>query len=509
LQTLPLWITSLNLKSTTAMRKIVLVCFVLVLWAGYCTAQIQLPDTATLRGALLGPAQFASIALKNAPAGKLDKWYSLPSPSDEKVTEVSIACDNSEMVIFYREPDYSLNLDKGPVKKWNGRGWDGFAGATNQCHYPDIDIADGIVVATWYDDSYDYGYGTNINGPWVSMFGTYLNKQWYPRASMAMGLPYMSFICRYSDGMPSSYLMLHVKHIVGPGDDIELNGGWRFIYNDVGMKTDITGDENAWYCVYSQQGYLLVDKGSIEDGASVYTDLGDGFRMGADATAHNPEIVLSSGMPVVAWLENSGTEVYIAKWNGEWELIGSATLTEGSASRIRMESKSTQFSSTLYVMYTIDNAENNISLNSFDGSNWYTYPSVQDVSNSTISSADIALYKGEPVVAYTQDGKLRVKVYSGDNPISGEIEISGKQEIKCYPNPMNEYFTVDLGRSYSGLRYDIVSITGTRMVRKEVGSAASIRGSLDAPPGLYLVEVFSENRRIARLKVIKSAHRGE
>jgi len=486
------------------MKKTICSFFMLVLWAGYCTAQIHLPDAHPVQNGLLTPGKFDSKSIKHASEGKLVQWHTLPSPSDAQVTQVSLASDGSDMVIFYREPDYSLNIDRGPIKKWNRNTWDVFAGATNQCHDPDIDIADGVVVATWNDDSYDYGYGTNINGPWVNMTGTYLMKQWYPRAAMAMGLPYMSFSCRYSDGMPVSNMMLHIKHIVGPGADIELNGGWRFPYYDVDMKTDLTGDENAWYCAYTQQGYVLVDKGSLEQGVKSYTDLGDGFRMGAEATAYNPAITLLGGMPVVAWLENSGSEIYVAKWIGEWQLIGSVILSEGTATRIRMTSMSMQFSTYLYVMYLIDNAEQNISVNRFDGSNWYEYPSVQDKFNTNISTADIALYNSEPVVAYTQDNLLSVKIYTDNSPVNGEIDIVDNHTMKCYPNPMNEYFSVDLGKTYPEIQYEMLSITGTRLIRKEFKFAASIHDSFIAPPGIYILEIFSENNKIATFRLLKT-----
>ncbi len=470
----------------------------LFLCAELSIAQIHIPDANSDQNGLLKSRQFSATNAKNSIEVSLDQWYTLPSPSNETVTQVSIACDESEMVIFYREPDYSLNIDKGPIKKWTGINWNGFAGTSNQCHNPDVDIDGSVVVATWFTDAYDYGYGSNINGPWVSFTGTLLSNQYYPRAAMAMGLPYMSFSCRYSDGMPSSYLMLHVKHIVGPGADIELNGGWRFTYTDIGMKTDLTGDNNAWYCVYTQQGYLLVDKGSIVDGNSKYTDLGEGFRMGTDATASNPEIALFNGKPVVAWLENSGTEIYVAEWSGEeWLLIGSEIITGGSMADIRMTS-----GSRLYIVYTINDTEKNISVNSFDGSDWYEYPSVQDKFSTSITTADIAVYRNDPVVAFTQEGILTVKIYTDSNPTNG-FSLSNDPLIKCYPNPFEEYFTVDLGKTYPNISYEIKSITGCRLVRKEMKSVASFQTSFNAPPGIYLIDIFSDKNKMSSLILLK------
>ena len=238
-------------------------------------AQLHLPDVVNK-----GPGSINSKPLVNYHAETqlekttLKEWHTLASPSSEAVLQTSIACDGSDMVIFYREPDYSINIDRGVIKKWKGTYWENFAGASNQCHSPDIDIENSVVVATWYTDAYDYGYGSNINGPWVTFTGTFLQNQYFPRAAMAMGFPYMSFTCKYSDGMPGSYDMLHIRSIIGVGRKIELRGGWRETYTSVGMKTDIAGDDNAWYCTFTQNGFLYVDKGAVIDGQSRYTDPG-------------------------------------------------------------------------------------------------------------------------------------------------------------------------------------------------------------------------------------------
>jgi hypothetical protein len=467
------------------------------LFTDLCLAQIHLPNANDDRKGPLKIKQFLTSSADNNPEESLYQWYPLPSPSNETVTQVSIACDGSEMVIFYRKPDYSLNLDEGPIKKWAGSSWQGVTNLTNECHDPDVDIDGSVVIATWNTDAYDYGYGTNINGPWVSFTGSLLSSQWNPRAAMAMGLPYMSFACRYSDGMPSSYLMLHVIHIVGVGDEIELNGGWRFPYYDIGMNTGLTGDDHAWYCVYNQQGYLIVDKGSIIDGNHEYSDLGDGFRMNAEA--YNPEITLFNGKPVVAWLENSGTEIYVAEWNSpNWLVIGSGTTDAGYIANIRMTS-----GSLLYLVYTINSADENISVNSFDGSAWYGYPSVQDKFSTDISTADIALYNNHPVVAFTQEGKLTVKFYADGTLTNNALTLASDPAIICYPNPFYEYFTVDLGKTYPDISYEIKTITGFRLVRKEMKSAASIHDTFVAAPGVYLIDIFSGKDKISSLKLIK------
>lgn len=472
---------------------------VIFLFAGFgLTAQIHLPDIKNDPSGLLKIKHQNIFQAEDMLKKSYDlQWYDLPSPSNESVLQASIACDGSEMVVFYREPDYSINIDKGVIKKWQVNDWVNFAGATNQCHAPDIDIDGTIISAAWFTDAYDYGHGSNINGPWVSFSGTLLMNQNNPRSAMAMGLPYMSFACRYSDGMPSSYMMLHIVNIIGGGATIELNGGWRVLYTDVGLKTDIAGDENAWYCVYKQQEFLYVDKGSVVSGQSQYTDLGDGFRYNNPVS--NPEIVVYEGKPVVAWFENSNTELLVAEWSGsEWLLIGYDEITTGYFSAIRMAASN----SDLYVVYTINDAAVNISVNHWDGSNWVGLPEVQDQSNANIGTADIALYNNKPVVAFTENNQLKVKIYS-TNGLGIDTQIPNNPLISCFPNPCQKDFTIDLGQRYENVSFKIKNMAGQVIMYKEFEITNIISSSIEAASGLYFVEVFTNDECIASLKLVK------
>jgi len=481
------------------MKKIPFLLTMLLLTSIGIVAQLHLPTT------IIDSSGNLNVKDQNI-SGKADKfkstsdlqWFTLPSITDEVVLQASIACDGSEMVIFYREPDYSINTDPGIIKKWDEDHWVDYAGITAQCHTPDIDIDGTIMSASWYTDAYDYGHGSNINGPWVSFSGTLLMDQNNPRATMAMGLPYMSFACRYSDGMPTSYMMLHIVHIIGSGPTIELNGGWRVLYTDVGMKTDIAGDDNAWYCVYSQQEFLYVDKGSIIGGQSQYTDLGSGFRYNNPVS--NPEIVVYNGQPVVAWIENGGTELLVAEWNGtEWLLIGYDEISEGNLSSIRM----TSYSTDLYVIYLINDAEVNISLNHWDGTNWYGLPSIQDQLNTNVGTADIAIYGDEPVVAFTENNQLKVKIYSSSGFDIASLSLD-QPLISCFPNPIQNDFNIDLGNVYKDVYLKITDITGKLILEKEYKTTKILHGSLEAVPGVYLFEVYSNDERIGQLKVLKN-----
>jgi hypothetical protein len=352
------------------------------------------------------------------------------------------------------------------------------------------------MVTTWNNDGYDYGYGTNINGNWVSMTGTLLNNQWFPRASMAMGLPYMSFACMYSDGMPSSYYMLHIRSIVGTGDRIELNGGWTVTYTSVGLKTDITGDENAWYCVFSQQEFLYVMKGSVEDGVKEYSDLGEGFRMNNPVA--RPEIVLFQGRPIVAWMENGNTELYLAEWNvDEWRLIGQAILDSGTYSSVRMASSASE----LFVVINSTDSGSELSVNLYDGADWYALPDVQNQSGSNISSADIAVHNNEPVVAFTENNLLYVKKYSASSPTQVAYRHLSTPKMQCFPNPTHGMIEVAAPESGSYI-IDIKSLTG-QLIYSGILSGKNINLDLSSyKEGVYFItlrnEGYIETRKIVR-----------
>ncbi len=432
------------------------------------------------------------------PAESADfQWYPLPFPTQDGVTQASIACDGSEMVIHYRKPRPSLNNDEGIVEKWTGSSWAVQANLSNQCHEPDVDISGDTVVATWYDDGYDYGYGTNVNGSWVSMTGIYLVKQWFPRAAMAMGLPYMSFACKYSDGVATSYDMLHIKSIVGIGEEIELNGGWRVTYTSVGLRTDITGDDDAWYCVFSQQQFLYVMKGAIVNNAKEYTDLGDGFRMYNPVS--NPEIVLYKGNPVVGWFENASTELYIAEWDGsEWWVIGAGTITTGNLYSLRMAASS----SNLFVTYASTESDTAISVNLYDGENWYGMPPVQNSLSSNIGTVDITVHNEEPVVAFTENNLLTVKKFTSNSVTSTEKQSADLPFMTCFPNPAHDIITVQTNKT-GGHSLKLTSLTG-QVVHQQDFWGKTLQVNLSSyQKGIYFITVKTEGiietRRIIKL----------
>jgi hypothetical protein len=476
-------------------KKIVTLVIVLITGSGMM-AQIHLPVS----------KEEAGLKIRNAPILKNDlnhplefadfQWQPFPSPTLDGVTQASIAGDGPELIIHYRKPRPSLNIDEGIVEKWTGSDWAVQANLSNQCHEPDIDIDGSVAVATWYDDGYDYGYGTNVNGPWVSLTGTYLVKQWFPRAAMAMGLPYMSFASKYSDGVATSYDMLHIKSIVGVGEQIELNGGWRVTYTSVGLRTDITGDDDAWYCVFSQKEFLYVDKGAIVNSKKEYSELGDGFWMYNPVS--NPEIVLYKGNPVVGWLENASKELYIAEWDGsEWWIIGAGSVNSGNIYSLRMAAS---FSS-LFVTYASTESDTAISVNLYDGENWYGMPPAQNYLNSDIGTVDIAVHNEEPVVAFTENKLLTIKKYSFSSVTSTDERSADIPFMTCFPNPAFDLITIQTKES--GVHsMKLSSLTGQVIHRQEF-TGKSLQVDLSSyQKGVYFITVETGGIMVIR-RIIK------
>lgn len=480
------------------MKKRLLIVVAILIFGSGMMAQIHLPDPdADPMGLRIKIDPILKHEL-NHPWESADfQWQPFPSPTLDGVTQASIAGDGPELVIHYRKPRPSLNIDEGIIEKWTGSDWVVQANLSNQCHEPDVDIDGTVVVATWYDDGYDYGYGTNVNDNWVSMTGTYLVKQWFPRAAMAMGLPYMSFASKYSDGVATSYDMLHIKSIVGVGPEIELNGGWRVTFTSVGLRTDITGDDDAWYCAFSQQEYLYVDKGAIVNSQKDYSELGDGFRMYNPVS--NPEIVLYNGNPVVGWLENASQELYIAEWDGyEWWVIGAGSVTTGNIYSLRMAASS----SNLFVTYATTESDTAISVNLYDGDSWYGMPPPQNYLKSNIGTVGIAVHNEDPVVAFTENNLLTIKKYSFSSVTSTEKQSTELPLLTCFPNPAIDIITIQTKEpGIHSMR--ISSLTG-QIVHNQDFTGKSLQVDLSSyQKGMYFITVetgdMMASRRIIKL----------
>jgi hypothetical protein len=53
----------------------------------------------------------------------LGAWISFDAVASTSISQASIASDGTNLLVFYRYPNVSLNIDEGIIKKWNGSSW--------------------------------------------------------------------------------------------------------------------------------------------------------------------------------------------------------------------------------------------------------------------------------------------------------------------------------------------------------------------------------------------------
>ncbi len=335
----------------------------------------------------------------------LPGWLQL-GPSQGGVTDVAIASDGASLYRFYCIP---VDIcDEGRLDRWSGGAWTTIAHPTNQCHQPDIEVEGSLWVASFADDSPDYGFASNANGPTVVFTGIFLVHQWGMDVAIAQGRPYMAFAARYSDGNPFNYMMLHVISPIPAGAPARLRGGWGGVVGqDIATDPAIAGDANGWYAVTRQGPNLYVKKGYRGATQTFYENIGAGFSFSGDPT--KPEIIVYQGGPVVAWMEDGQTSLHLARFDGaNWIAFGTDQVASGIFGRVRMD----VLGDDLYVVDAKSSASPRLTVSHYDGANWTELPdALSAIDNPTSSRGDIAVTDTGPVVAYISGGVLRIKKY--------------------------------------------------------------------------------------------------
>ena len=196
-------------------------------------------------------------------------------------------------------------------------------------------------------------------------------------------------------------MMLHVKSPIPAGSDpakVELDGGWAVPWTDVGLDPAITGDDNYWYAAFTQGGFLYV----MRDG-SVY-----GPNVRWQNPPSNPEIVLYQAEPLVAWTENSGNALCLAMQDGShWTMVGTALAPTGYFHDVRIAVSGTD----LYVAYVHQKTPPSVGVERWDGANWSVMPGQIEDGTGSISTLDIAVHGGQPVVCFVEGTECKVKKY--------------------------------------------------------------------------------------------------
>lgn len=455
-------------------------------------------DGTPIRVALRPPSATAHKAALN--------WTAIGQVTDQQVTAAAVAGDGNDLLLFACQPRPSINIDEGHIYKWSGSSWNVVAAATNECHHPDLAVQDGVVAGVWQDDGYDLGYTTNINGPYVTLGSPYLTDQWGMGVAFAQGLPYRVYASRWSDGSLSSFMMLHVDSPVGVGERVQLRGGWRVVNTSVGTDPALAGDETGWYAAFRQGPNLYVNRAARIDGRSVYENQGDGFTV-AGSPAH-PEIVRFRGRPVVAWLEEGNSKLYIADWDGEtWTLFGAAELDGGTYASLRMVADA----ANLYVVAIQNEGGAHIAVSRWDGTAWSGFAgAVASGPTSSILTVDVAIYQGQPVVAFVENREVKVVTQALPTAADDVEQPTAFRLHQNYPNPFNPVTTIAVDLPQPGpVALDVFDVLGQPVATLAEGSypAGTHRFSWNAAEhanGVYLYRLragaYTETRRMVLLK---------
>ena len=85
------------------------------------------------------------------------------------------------------------------------------------------------------------------------------------------------------------------------------------------------------------------------------------------------------------------------------------------------------------------------------------------------------------------------------------VDVGGDDSVlKIYPNPLNDYFTVELNdNSISSFSVDVYDVSGRRVVlRVGVQNFEPLQMSLDLPSGIYFLKITTADKIFIR-KIIK------
>ena len=115
-------------------------------------------------------------------------------------------------------------------------------------------------------------------------------------------------------------------------------------------------------------------------------------------------------------------------------------------------------------------------------------------------SADFHLSAG--TANLSSAGAADVFVYKMNPSTVGLLENTFAQQIKIFPNPTAGTFIIDLGDDYKSTLITISDALGRVVSASKFSSTSAIQLSLDEPPGVYFIEIVSDDHS-ARLKLIK------
>ena len=110
---------------------------------------------------------------------------------------------------------------------------------------------------------------------------------------------------------------------------------------------------------------------------------------------------------------------------------------------------------------------------------------------------------GNYAVIVTQNGCTDTSI-CGQVDIIGVFENSFGHTIKVYPNPTNGVLNIALGVVYSGITVAVSNVLGQVIEQQRFEAMEILRLRFEGESGFYLVEIRTEDGKLARITVLKN-----
>lgn len=94
--------------------------------------------------------------------------------------------------------------------------------------------------------------------------------------------------------------------------------------------------------------------------------------------------------------------------------------------------------------------------------------------------------------------------YFSSNPcFNSTTDLPLVQPIKVYPNPTTGNVNIDLGQKYSNATITLHNVMGQMISNKSYENRRNINFEIEAPKGIYFVNIVSETGEQTTVKVVK------
>jgi len=98
------------------------------------------------------------------------------------------------------------------------------------------------------------------------------------------------------------------------------------------------------------------------------------------------------------------------------------------------------------------------------------------------------MYRSKDDEKTTKNKKPVLLVYSSKKQSNGVMRKDAANKIKCYPNPVTDYLTIELNNNQNAVM-EILDITGRTLLKKELSTARSKISLGDLSRGYYILKI--------------------